>query len=309
MNIALIGYSGFVGSNLNKSISTCKKYNSKNIGDSYNTEPDLLIYSAVPATMFIANSNPSEDFKLICNAIENIKKICAKRVVLISTIAVYDETTNVDENHIIDDSLTLPYGRNRYYLEQWVLDNCNNSLIVRLPAIYGINLKKNFIYDLINIIPKMLKKDKYENLSKENSIVAEKYRLMEDGFYHCIDESSYELYSYFKNSDFNALSFTDSRSIYQFYNLSNLWTDINIALVNNIQVLNISTEPVSITELYRYITGEGFVNELDTKPFNYDIKTIHSDLFNGDNGYLKNKQEILNDIKEFVELEIKRKWG
>lgn len=309
MDVALIGYSGFVGSNLCACIPMCKKYNSKNIADAFDSEPELLIYSAVPAAMFIANSNPSEDFDIVLNAIENIKKIKAKRVVLISTVAVYDKTINVDETHDIDDSLLLPYGENRYYLEKWVLNNYANSLVIRLPAIYGINLKKNFIYDFINIIPKMLNKEKYDILSSKNAIIADNYILMDDNFYHCKNENSFELYNYFVNSDFNALSFTDSRSIYQFYNLSNLWRDIEISLKNNLRLINLCTEPVSINELFKYITGKEFVNELNKKPFNYDIKTRHYKLFGGKNCYLRDKNQVLDDVKSFVELEIKRKWG
>lgn len=308
MEIALVGYTGFVGSNLEMSIKNCKKFNTKNIELSFGTKPDLLIYSAVPAAMFIANSRPKEDFEVICNAIENIKKIDAKRVVLISTVAVYENTQFVDETHIINEKLLLPYGKNRLYLERWVSLNCENSLVVRLPAVYGYNLKKNFIYDLINIIPKMLKIEKFEELVKENESLSNFYKLEEDNFYHCTDEKSRELYLFFKNNKFNALSFTDSRSIYQFYNLSNLWRDISIALDNNLKLLNISTEPVSIKEVYSYIIGGEFINELNIVPYNYNIKTIYSDLFYGSNGYITSKQTVLEDLKEYVKKEIIKQW-
>jgi hypothetical protein len=52
-------------------------------------------------------------------------------------------------------------------LKKWVEENYNEHLIVRLPAIYGENLKKNFIYDYINYIPAMLTEEKYSELSKK----------------------------------------------------------------------------------------------------------------------------------------------
>ena len=309
MKTALVGYTGFVGSNLDNSHAFDGRYNSKNIEEAYGSEPDILVYSAVPAAMFIANSNPEEDFNIIKGAIENIKRIAAKRVVLISTVAVYDKTTGVDELHIINEDNILPYGRNRLYLEKWVTDNCENSLVVRLPAIYGLNLKKNFIYDYINVIPKMLNKAKYDELVICNAIIKDNYELLPDNFYHCIHDDSKELYEFFVNFSFNATLFTDSRSIYQFYNLSRLWSDIEFAIENRIRLLNITTEPVMVSEVYEVLSGKKFKNEMNKQPFDYDIKSIHDALFGGTNGYFLDKEAVLADLKEYVDMEIQKKWG
>ena len=280
---ALVGYSGFVGSNICNLTEFSNLYNSKNVAEAYDTCPDLLVYSGVPAAMFIANASPQKDFEIILEAIDNIKKIKAKRVVLISTVAVYDRTSGVDETHIINEENILPYGKNRLYLENWVLENCEQSLIVRLPAIYGENLKKNFIYDYINIIPKMLNQSKYSELGgfESESVVFKNYELKEDDFYHCKNVDDKELFDYFCNNSFNATHFTDSRSVYQFYNLNKLWKDISIALEHNIRLLNIATEPVSVAELYYYICKKEFENHLSKEPFNYNIKSVNAELFGG----------------------------
>ncbi len=309
MKTALVGYSGFVGTNLAKNMEFTNLYNSKNIEDAFNTKPDLLVYSGVPATMFIANANPQKDFEIILEAIENIKKIDAKRVVLISTVAVYDTTIKVDEKHSINEKDILPYGKNRLYLEKWVLKNCDNSLVVRLPAIYGDNLKKNFIYDYINIIPKMLNQNKYDELSRLDAIIENSYELQVDNFYHCKDANNMRLYNFFLGNSFNATHFTDSRSNYQFYNLNNLCKDVNTALKENIRLLNITTEPVSVAEVYKYLCGKEFTNYLSKDPFDYNVKSIYAELFGGNDGYMLGKEQVLNDIKEFVEREIKIKWA
>lgn len=312
MKTALVGYTGFVGSNLCASHKFSAVYNSKNIKKSYGTEPDLLIYAGVKAEMFIANSHPKEDFEKINEAIFNIVNIKPKRVVLISTVAVYDKTVEVNENDDINENDLLPYGKNRLFLEKWVSETYANSLIVRLPAIYGINLKKNFIYDYINVCPTMLNRAKYEELKVKSKYIGQYYQLEEDGFYHNIAKEKEErntLRSVFQNIGFSALNFTDSRSVYQFYNLGGLWNDICSALNNNIKLLNLVTEPVSVAEVYRYLTEHDFVNELPKQPYNYDIKSKYSELFNGKDGYLKCKDDVLHDIKLFVEGEIKEKWG
>ena len=39
---------------------------------------------------------------------------------------------------------------------------------MRLPAIYGIHMKKNFIYDYIHVTPAMLNQAKYEELKEKD---------------------------------------------------------------------------------------------------------------------------------------------
>ncbi len=312
MRTGLVGYTGFVGSNLAESFEFTDLYNSKNINTAYETEPDILVYAGLPSAMFKANENPDADFTDIRQAIENIKAIKPKRIVLISTVAVYDKIYDVDENHVIDENQLLPYGKNRLYLERWVTENCD-GLIVRLPALYGINLKKNFIYDLINVIPAMLNKKKYLELANGDygDLIKFSYQLQSDRFYHFIatGEQKKKVYEYFNNSDFDATNFTDSRSIYQFYNLNRLWKDITVALGKNIKLLNITTEPVSVAEVYMLLTGSDFKNELAKEPFYYDVRSIYAEQLGGSQGYLMSKKDELADLKVYVDKEKKRIWG
>jgi hypothetical protein len=299
----LVGYSGFVGSNLTKSYHFDEVYNSTNIANSFGTNPDLLVYSGVKAEMFLANKFPDQDKLDIDDAISNIKKINPKYLVLISTISVYDTTLKVNENHNIDNSVLLPYGKNRYYLEEWVKANIENYLIVRLPALYGINLKKNFIFDFINLIPAMLNEAKFLDLKLIEPKLAEFYFLEANGFFKCREINNDEkkkLKHAFKNISFNALYFTDSRAKFQFYNLRYLWQHIELAISRNINVLNITTEPIEVSELYNYLTTKTFKNEINIQCPNQDLKTLFYKDFGGDNGYIFNKGFVLSDIKEFI---------
>lgn len=309
-NNILVGYTGFVGSNLAKNYKFDGLYNSKNIKEAFETNPDLLVYSGIRAEKFLANSNPEKDLEIINNAFENIKKINPKRVVLISTIDVYKKPIDVDEDTPIDIEGLLPYGLNRYKLEKMVEENFDDYLIVRLPGLYGENIKKNFIYDFINFIPSLLNEEKYTDIINRNDYIKDFYIKQENGFYKCIDVNSEQkanLKTYFEKIGFSALNFTDSRSIFQFYNLSYLWEHINIALDSGIKKLNLATEPVSIQELYKYIKGIEFVNEVAKEPYNYNYKTKHFDKFKGKNGYIFNKEFIYYDIKKFIEKQTKNK--
>ena len=302
--IALVGYTGFVGNNIYASAGNQidAVYNSKNIEDAYGTNPDLLIYAGLRAEKYLANNAPEKDMELIIQAEENIKKINPKKLVLISTIDVFKVPKDVDETSVIYTENLHAYGYNRYQLELWVRDNYPDALIIRLPGLFGRNIKKNFIYDYINVIPFMLKEAKFKELSAEDPDLEKYYRFQNNGFYKVdVADSDRELLKdKFRTLGFSALNFTDSRSVYQFYNLGRLWQDIQTALEAGIRLWHPATEPVSAGELYKSLTGDDFVNELDGIPADYDYKTIYDSIFGGENGYICNKEEVIADIREII---------
>lgn len=301
---ALVGYTGFVGSNIYSVAGNAIEavYNSKNIEEAYGTNPDLLIYAGLRAEKYLANTVPEKDMELILQAEENIAKINPKNLVLISTIDVFKISKNVDENSKIDTKDLHAYGYNRYQLELWVREKYPDALIIRLPGLFGKNIKKNFIYDYINIIPFMLKEEKFNELAERDLELKKFYTLQENGFYKVnVSENDRKmLKDKFRKLGFSALNFTDSRSVYQFYNLGHLWDDIKKVMDAGITLWHPATEPISAGELYQYLTGEEFINELGGVPADYDYRTIHAELFGGKNGYICSKEEVLEDIKSFV---------
>ncbi len=297
---SLVGHTGFVGSNLCRQGNFAGQYNSQNIGEAFGTSPDVLYYSGLPAEKFLADSIPEQDMQRVRQAADNIVKINPKRVVLISTVDVYSDTDNRTENNLCPAQ--NPYGANRLWLESFVADNflCHN--IIRLPGLFGQNIKKNFIYDIISYIPSMLNDKKFAELSNIKSEIYNMYTLQDNGFYRLnADVDRKGARGIFEQLNFSALNFTDSRAVFQFYNLDNLFFDIQTAINKDISLLNIASEPLSAAQLYRFITGNEFVNELAKKPPYYNFKSIHADKFGGSDGYLYSSQELLQDIKKFVE--------
>ncbi|MBP3701110.1 MAG: NAD(P)-dependent oxidoreductase [Lachnospiraceae bacterium] len=302
--IALVGNTGFVGSNIMKHGKIDAAYHSRNITEAYGTHPDLLIYAGLRAEKYLANQDPQKDRESILAAENNIIQIGPKKLVLISTIDVYPQPYDVDETWEIDPKTLEPYGAHRYELEQWVRKHYPDALIIRLPGLFGDNIKKNFIYDFIHYIPFMLKEVKMEELSAKEPDLKNFYTLQNNGFYRCTATSKEEkqrLKAMFQKVGFSALCFTDSRSIYQFYPLERLWDDICMALEQELRVWNPATEPVSAAEVYHYLTATEFVNEISPAPAFYDYRTVHSAVFGGEQGYIMNKQEVLRAIRQFVE--------
>ena len=148
---AIVGYSGFVGSNLLQFYKFDYFYNSSNFHEAKNKEFDTIFFCGVPAVKWHANKNPEEDSKIlkeIKNVLETIK---AKKIILISTIDVYQcIDSKQNEDYICDFMNNHTYGRNRYLFENFIKEQFDNYYIIRLPALFGKGLKKNVIYDLIH---------------------------------------------------------------------------------------------------------------------------------------------------------------
>lgn len=132
---AILGASGFVGSHIAARLPHAKKYNSKNLNLIENNSFRHVYCACIPAVKWKANANPTED----AQAIEDIKSkligVSCEKIIVISTIDV-----TRDE----------PYGRHRLAFENWVCGYFKNVRIVRLPALFGIGLKKNALFDLLN---------------------------------------------------------------------------------------------------------------------------------------------------------------
>ena len=304
MRKALVGYTGFVGSNIAASSEFQGLYNSRNISRIYDQEYDLVIYAGVLAEKFIANQEPDKDKMHIDQTIETIRRIRAKKFVLISTVDVCSDLSMQDEFAEIVDEKLQPYGRHRFLLEKWVRNNVDSAVVVRLPALYGQGLKKNFIFDAIQIAPTMIKSDIYTNMkNRQNAFLDQYYSYESNGFYKLRTLGPCEkqhLKEFFMQQKFNALSFTDSRNEYQYYPLSSLWNHIQVALENDLKVVCLNSEPISAAELYRSVFGQDFVNLVTETPLRYNFRSKFFKLFDGNNGYIFNKPYILADIKKFI---------
>lgn len=253
--------------------------------------------------MFLANADPEADLAVMRAARENIRQIAPKRLVLISSIAVLADSCGVYEDSPAQDTEGLPaYGKNRLQLERWVREDFPDALIVRLPALYGAGIRKNFLFDLHTITPAMLRPEKYSELAAKSPLVKSAYTLADNGFYKLNGTADpAALRAFFAANDFNALAFTDARSRYQFYNLGRLWSDMEAARAADVKLLHLCTPPVSAAEVYTAVTGKAdWHNELPKPPFDYDLRSRHAALLGGSGDYLCTKQQELDDITRFM---------
>lgn len=306
LNKCLIGYSGFVGSNILLKSDFHYKYNSKNINDIKNKEFDLLICSSIPSDMQLANANPDKDLSNILELLNILKHVKAEIAVLISTIAVYPQPVIYNENTVdfISDSI---YGKNRKIAEEEFKNIFKNNIIIRLPALFGKNLKKNFIFDIINPEPSFFTVDKFESIKNQikDTIVINYYnfdnkqnRYIFNRMKAIEDNKRKEIKDILLSINETSLQFTNSNSSFQFYNLDNLYNDILISIKNDIKVLNICSKPILAKDIMKNIFNMNFISR-NAKLYNYDMKSVHSDKWGNYDGYLYNEESIYNDLRLF----------
>ncbi len=94
----------------------------------------------------------------------------------------------------------------------------------------------------------------------------------------------------------------DKDSFFQWYDIQNIWKDIQISMKSGISVVNIATEPVSMEEVADKCFDRVFTNKTSTPPIYYDMRTLHSDVWGQKKGvpYIYMKEEVLRSLKEFV---------
>ena len=148
---AIVGYTGFVGSNMLQFYVFDNFYNSKNFEEARGKHFEEIIFCGIPAVKWFANKNPNEDTNIIENIKNILNTITCDKFILISTIDVYNNTScSSNEESQINFLINHTYGKNRYLYEKYIEGKFENHFIIRLPALFGKGLKKNIIFDLIN---------------------------------------------------------------------------------------------------------------------------------------------------------------
>lgn len=147
MKSALVGYTGFVGSNLADSHRFSSSFNTSNIDEIAGQEFDLVVSAGNRADSFRINQNQEADLAEVDGLIARLKSTQTKKLVLISTVCVYPQGGAPDEGTPLSTEGLTPYGQNRLHQERVLSENFD-TLIVRLPQLVGNRLKKGVVFDL-----------------------------------------------------------------------------------------------------------------------------------------------------------------
>ncbi|MCP1477239.1 hypothetical protein ABIA54_003915 [Pseudomonas sp. EB276 TE3739] len=252
MSNALIGYSGYVGGTLLKQAKFDSLFRSTNIADIENQTFGTVVCAGAPAQKWIANREPEADRLKINNLIVHLKTVRCHTFILISTVDVFKNPVDVDENTAVDEEGLHAYGLNRRVLEKFVEEHFENHVIVRLPGLVGPGLRKNVVYDFLN----------------DNNLEA-----------------------------------IDSRGIFQFYPMVNLWYDIQMALMAGLKLVHLTAEPTSVSDISSGGFGREFHNTTNNPVGSYNMRTIHAEIFGAAGDYQYNTRETIQAVRAYAQSE------
>ncbi|MCD2499725.1 MULTISPECIES: NAD-dependent epimerase/dehydratase family protein [Microbacterium] len=258
MRSALLGATGFVGRNLRAARTFDDLYDSRNIGDIAGRTYDVVFSAATRADSHRINADGGADRAEIDTLIERVSRARIERLVLISTVCVFPAGTTPDEETMPDENGLTPYGRNRLHMER-VLSERFDTVVLRLPQLYGDHLRKGVVHDL-------LRNHRVAHIRPDDHL--------------------------------------------QHYDVRRLAADAATAMAAGITTLNIATAPIRNDQLAERVFGIDIRGQEPPEPpspfaamYTRDMRTRHSALFAGTEGYMTDAAGVLAGLRAFVDRE------
>lgn len=227
LKTALIGYTGLLGSHMyrNIDIPITGVYNSSDIDTIMGRTYDLIICAAPTGNKLWANMHPQDDrasLDRLKTALQSVSLTKNGLFILVSSFdALFPDKTS--------------YGKLRSEFEQFVAAQFpNQHLVLRLPSLYGNNVKKGFGRDIISAYPLYLSKHDYSRVASVFPDLDVYYRF----------DRSVNLYRYQGNQQNDALvdaliepglsplNYYHSKSIFVMFNVDDLPTTIDLIVSN-----------------------------------------------------------------------------
>ncbi|MAS41956.1 MAG: hypothetical protein CML46_07040 [Rhodobacteraceae bacterium] len=309
-NDCLIGGTGFVGGALLRQRPFADRYNSRDIGGIAGRAYDAVVCAAAPGSMFEANKFPDRDREKVEALCDQLRGVSAERFVLISSIAVLEDFAGEDDEGSERFQQALAYGRHRRMLETFCAERFPRCLIVRLPALFGPGLRKNFIFDLMNPMPSMLTEAKLADLRDG---LGPDLAAAPAGFYAPdaatgmlkLNRAAYDasplrpaLDAAVTEFGASAVQFHNPQTTYQYYDIMRLWDDVEIALEAGLEVIHMATEPLRADRIHQRLTGRPMPST-GARPHHEDMRTRHAGLWGREGGYLEDADAVLDRLAAF----------
>jgi dTDP-4-dehydrorhamnose reductase len=101
----------------------------------------------------------------------------------------------------------------------------------------------------------------------------------------------------------NNLHAIDSRGVFQFYPMVNLWYDIQTTLHAGLQLVHLTAAPVSVADISTKGFGKSFDNVLANTPAIYDMRTCHAKIFGAASHYQYSARETIQAVRAYAQSE------
>jgi len=306
----LIGHTGFVGGALLRQSRFGACFNSTTIPAIEGRTFGTLVCAAAPGSMLEANRAPDRDAAQIDALIAQLATVRAERFVLISSIAVLADFAGGDDESTGAFQQTLAYGRHRRALEAFVESHFAASLIIRLPALFGHGLRKNFLCDLLNPVPTLLTEAKRDTLmtaldpalsgwiaalyspdAVTGMLRLDRAALNADGRRAALEDAVTALGA-------SATQFHHPETTYQYYAIDRLWQDIGIALEAGLSHLHLVAEPLTAAAIHQHLTGRA-MPDCPARVHREDMRTRHAALWGAHGPYQFSAAATLDRLAAF----------
>lgn len=99
----------------------------------------------------------------------------------------------------------------------------------------------------------------------------------------------------------NSLEAIDSRGVFQFYPMVNLWFDIQASLNAGLKLIHLTAEPISVADVAKKGFGKPFENHLSNAAARYDMQTKHAAVFGVSGRYQYNARETVLAVRSYAQ--------
>lgn len=101
----------------------------------------------------------------------------------------------------------------------------------------------------------------------------------------------------------NNLDAIESRGVFQFYPMTNLWYDIQIALNAGLPLAHLTAEPISVADVSLKGFGRSITHTLESQLASYDMQTRHAHIFGSLGHYQYSARETIQAIRAYAQSE------
>lgn len=102
----------------------------------------------------------------------------------------------------------------------------------------------------------------------------------------------------------NNLQAIDSRGVFQFYPMVNLWWDIQTALRAGLRLVHLTAEPISVADVSEQGFGKPFSQPTANTSAIYDLRSRHAAVFGGTGNYQYSQRETIQAVRAYAQSEL-----